>query len=130
MGRGGEFSRAVRSIVEKRSGGFCEARVLGECSGQGVEFHHRRPRGIGGTRRPGTEFPSTALHVCRNCHRWIERNRDKALDLGWLVPQHADPELVPVWRASGLGNGWLVLFDKEGGIERWVDHRNGGGDDA
>lgn len=58
-------------------------------------FHHRRPRGMGGTTRPETNSPANLLLLCgtgtSNCHGWIEANRTWAISLGLLLPQTADP---------------------------------------
>ena len=105
-----EFSDVVRARVMARSGGFCEVRAT-VCWDEGSQLHHRRARGMGGSRNPATGQASNALCVCVPCHSHAESNRAEALDRGWLVRQGADPRRVPVWRYRR----W-VLLDDEGGI--------------
>lgn len=79
------FSPAVKEIVTGRSNGMCEI-----CGDQpGAEFHHRRARGMGGSRRTDTNTPANCLLLCGGdgCHRMIESNRTVARVMGWLVPQ-------------------------------------------
>jgi hypothetical protein len=80
-----------RDAVKERSGGVCEV-----CRGSAEQIHHRQPRAMGGTRRPGVHMPANLLHVCAACHRHIESHRSAALLNGWLVRQGQDPAVVPV----------------------------------
>lgn len=105
-----EFSDVVRARLMARSGGFCEVRVSG-CWDEASQAHHRRPRGLGGSRNPQTGQASNGLMVCLPCHDYLERNRIVARDNGWIVRQSADPALVPVHRYRR----W-VLLDDQGGI--------------
>lgn len=78
-------------------------------------LHHRRPRGMGGSRRPETNLPGNLLVLCGSgttgCHGWTETHRDEALSMGLLVSQFVtDPDQVPVQTYCG----WFV-FDNEGG---------------
>lgn len=99
---------AVLALVRERSGGDCE-----RCGNDwAAEVHHRRPRGMGGTHRGGSNRASALLHLCRRCHEDCESNRNQALIHGWLVNQHGDPRLVPVLTR----HGWIRLTDA-GGIE-------------
>lgn len=69
------------------------------------QHHHRRPRGMGSSKRPDTNTAANALAVCEPDHRRIESNRTEALEMGWLVRQGHDPEHVPVmYRGMGLVN--------------------------
>jgi 5-methylcytosine-specific restriction protein A len=86
MGNTG-FPPAVRRIIHERSGGTCE-----RCGYvQGAEIHHRRPRGMGGTKRPETNTASAGLLLCGDCHRWAESHRTDALLEGVLVLQIENP---------------------------------------
>ena len=104
------FSDVVRARVMARSGGFCEVRVAG-CWDEASQIHHRRPRGMGGSRSPATGGAANACAACTPCHNHIEQNRVQARDKGWIVRQSADPAQVPVYRY-----GRWVLLDDEGGI--------------
>ena len=78
-----EFSPEVKATVDGRAMWTCE--VCGE--GDIAEYHHRRPRGSGGSKRADTGGAANCLGLCRNCHRMIESNRTVARVMGWLVPQ-------------------------------------------
>lgn len=114
MSRGG-FPRDVVELVLGRSGGSCEIMATG-CTLLATEIHHRRPRGMGSTRRPETNHASNALHVCRRCHLRAEAHRTWALNNGFLVRQSDHPDAVPVWwRCSEHGGHKdLVLLDDTG----------------
>lgn len=104
------FSDVVRARVMARSGGFCEIRAVG-CWDEASQIHHRRPRGLGGSKNPATGQASNALAVCVVCHSHAESHRSDALDRGWIVRQGHAPAEVPVFRY-----GRWVLLDDEGGI--------------
>lgn len=61
-----------------------------------LQIHHRRPRGMGGTRRESTNSPAALVLVCSTHHAWLESHRDLARQRGYLVPQHAEPADVPI----------------------------------
>lgn len=103
-----EFTAETSALITARSGGVCE--MCGE--DPAVQKHHRRARGMGGTRRPQSASPANALDLCRDCHHFTEVYRRLARLLGWLVPQHADPAVVPV-----VYRGERVLLTDDGGIE-------------
>lgn len=106
-----EFSDVVRARVMARCGKFCEVRTA-YCWDEGSQYHHRRPRGQGGSKDPATGRASNCLYVCLPCHNYLENEeRAEARDKGWLVRQGADPRVVPVWR-----NLEWVLLDDEGGL--------------
>lgn len=105
------FADAVRGIIAARSGGVCE--VCG--AAPAVEMHHRRARGIGGSKRPDTSLVSNGLHVCGQDHRLIESRRGLALLLGWLVPSGFDPQTSPCLR-----RGEWVFLELDGGL-RYTD---------
>lgn len=96
-----------RAVVYARSGGGCEVRVLGACTGRAAEWQHRKNRSQG-----GTWAPSNGLRVCQQCHRWIHANPRDAAAHGWTVSRDDDPAAVPV-EYPGWG---LVLLDDHGAI--------------
>ena len=110
------FPQTVLDRVQARSEGRCEAQ-LPHCTGQAEQFHHRRPRAMGGSRRASTNTASNCLHLCASCHQWIETNRRQALSFGFLVLQHHQPTERPVWWRSALdpdGDPLWVLLDDFG----------------
>lgn len=81
-------------------------------------LHHRRPRGMGGSKDPATNNAANLLLLSGSgttgAHGWIESNRQAATDMGFLVPQWQDPELVPVthWLlglAFPTADGWAPI---------------------
>lgn len=101
------FSADVRAQLMKRSSGVCE--VCGNARAE--EMHHRRPRGMGGSKRTETNTASAGIHICSACHSMIERHRNIAMLCGWLVSQYEDePASVPV-----MYRGDLVRLDDDGG---------------
>lgn len=85
----------VRSLVQARAGMACErcGRNLSWSPGQ---THHRRPRRMGGDRRPETNQAANLIYLCGTCHEWTESNRTKARGLGLLLSDRAMPAAVPV----------------------------------
>lgn len=76
-------------------------------------IHHRVPRGMGGANRGLAEDMSNLVLLCgtgtTGCHGWVESNRRKAREEGWLVSRHADPSEVPV--SYWDGNQYLLGSD-------------------
>lgn len=109
----------VRDLVRGRGVDCCERCGVHAPRGQG-NLHHRRPRGMGGTRNPELNQPANLLWLCGSgttgCHGDIESNRAAALAAGWLVPRYKRPTEIPVeiWDA-GLGRRVPVLLDNDGG---------------
>lgn len=96
MARNTNPARTVIRQVRDRDGWACVV-----CSGtNGLQTHHRRTRGMGGTRRPDTNEPQNLITVCHVCHHRIEMNRADSYRHGLLVHQSEDPAAVPVhtWR--------------------------------
>lgn len=105
------FPRHVIELVTGRSGGNCECMSSG-CTLIAEHLHHRRPKGIGGTRRPESQWASNALHVCLRCHLKIHAMPTWGRNNGFLVRQSDDPAATPVrWRCSHA-----VLLDDSGDI--------------
>ena len=108
----------TRQIVLDRDEYRCQR--CGEYVGPFGEYsiHHRRPRGMGGTKRPETDLPGNLVVLCGSgttgCHGQVEADRLRATAAGFLVSQHADPELIPVHTFRGkvlLSNdGMLALI--------------------
>ena len=96
------FSKHTRELVFLRSGGRCERCGLIELA---MQYHHRRPRAMGGSRATDTNGASNCLLLCTGCHRYIESARNTAIDAGWLVPQGKKPEKTPLF----LNASWVFL---------------------
>lgn len=101
------FSRRVREQIVNRAVQACERCGL---AAPAYQWHHRRPRGMGGSSAEDTNGPHNGLLLCVPCHAEVEANRTDGLRYGWLVRQGARPETVPVLRRGE----WVVL-DNNGG---------------
>ncbi|TAJ21794.1 MAG: HNH endonuclease [Dehalococcoidia bacterium] len=103
--RGTGPSTRTKQQVADRAGYCCEVCGLALHNGaRWVEphsFHHRRPRGAGGTSDPAANTAANLLLLCGSgvtgCHGRVERERTTAYAYGWLVHQGIDPGGVPVW---------------------------------
>jgi hypothetical protein len=88
----------TRALVIARAGGVCE--VCGEKPTRDGSIHHRRPRGMGGTRNPEINSPTNLMYLCGSgttgCHGWIESNRNDARVLGYLLRSGDDALETPV----------------------------------
>src|SRR6056300_1190773 len=71
------------------------------------QIHHRKPRGMGGTKDPASRSAANGLLVHFRCHERIERNREESYAFGWLVLQTQDSHETPV----RLHHGWFLLND-------------------
>ena len=101
-------SPAVRQLVWERDGGCCVRCGIygGVHTFPPHQIHHRRPRGMGGTRREDTNSPANLVLLCGGyCHRYIESDRLKGLETGYLVQQGHDPATTPI-RYRGR---WVLL---------------------
>lgn len=85
-------------LVRARAGGRCER--CGARDSRFMSLHHRKPRGMGGSRDPRINSPANLLLLCGSgttgCHGWVESNRAEARDLGLLVYRAQDPVQIPV----------------------------------
>lgn len=120
--------RTTRDLVKQRDDWRCA--VCGESVyDRQASVHHRRNRASGGSSDPAVNRPSNLLLVCgtgsTGCHGDLtdNRQRDVALDAGWIVSTNSsdEPIQVPVHHAL-FG---LVVLDDEGGWSP-VPHVNGG----
>lgn len=100
----GEFTEKTRDLIRQRADNRCE--VCGTRMLTYGQIHHRRPRGMGGTRRKDASSPSNGLYVHPDCHARIESNRKRAAYLGWLVGWGRDVESAEV----RLWDGWFLLL--------------------
>lgn len=102
------FPNHVRQLIRQRSNDMCE-----RCGQKyGTEVHHRRPRGMGGTKQADTNVASNALHLCGLCHKIVEQSRDQAINNGWLVKQNHNPIDIPV-----LYRGAWMYLDDDGNMQ-------------
>ncbi|MFC8531885.1 hypothetical protein [Nocardia sp. NPDC057227] len=101
------FSPEVKAIVAARSKGRCE--LAADCPHPPSEYHHRAPRGLGGTSLAWVNSASNSLHICQAHHSHLESHRAEAYANGWLVRRNGNRTAadVPVL----LSEGWRLLTD-------------------
>lgn len=97
-----KFTDEVRDLIRKRSKDRCEM-----CGAIALyhQVHHRRPRGMGGSKDPASGTAANGLWVHPSCHTKIESDREQAYAKGYLVHQGKDPAKVPV----KIGRFWYLL---------------------
>lgn len=109
----GPSKLTVDMVIHRDRGqcAWCGDRPEGE-RGTGWSVHHRRPRGMGGTRRDDTNSPANLVILCGSgvdqCHGTVESRRGDAYDRGVLVRQNFDPSQVAIEHAV---HGWVYLTD-------------------
>jgi hypothetical protein len=83
----------VRDAVLTRDAGRC-ARCAVPVGNVPSSVHHRKPRGMGGTRDVRSFDPRNLVLVCgtgtTGCHEEIESQRALAYDTGWLLRSYDD----------------------------------------
>ena len=99
MGKQTGANNAVRLRIIERA--FFECENCGTNNFDfGISIHHRKPRGMGGTKKTEINDPSNLLLLCGSgttgCHGWIESHRTESYEKGLLVKQNDNPEDVPV----------------------------------
>ena len=81
----------MRELVAIRDGHRC-ARCNVSILNQPSSVHHRKPRGMGGTKDPRANDPRNLIRLCgtgtTGCHGWVESNRHEARSTGWLIQSY------------------------------------------
>lgn len=105
---------ATVKLVRKRDEDRC-AKCGFEISGvRGFDWSvsHRRPRGMGGDRRPEANLPGNLVllhgHGTSGCHGEVESRRADAIMSGQTVHKSAIPSQVAIEHAV---HGWCYLDD-------------------
>lgn len=83
------------------------------CEAPWDDIHHRRGRGMGGTKIDTHGYARLVL-LCGDCHRWAERNRAEAYATGWAVR-----------RSDIRPDAEIPLVLPHGGAELWLDDEGG-----
>lgn len=121
----GAITEHSRALVRARSGGMCEVCGLTPAT----NIHHRRARGMGGTRR-AIHTPDWLLHLCgsgtQGCHGYVEAHPELSYAKGWKLryyqhPSTAPVELTPRWYISDSPPVQLrwVLLQPDGTVKPW-----------
>lgn len=101
------FTPATRALILERDQGCV---VCGR--EDGLNIHHRAPRGMGGSKAPWVNRASNGITVCGSgvtgCHGEIEANRSWAEVKGYIVRRGLNlPVNVPV-EHTRYGDVWLT----------------------
>ncbi|MGB3414061.1 MAG: HNH endonuclease [Microbacteriaceae bacterium] len=107
----GSFGKAVKDLIYSRDQGKCS-----RCGAVAeFEYHHRKPRQMGGTSNPEIGQASNGVLLCQECHRAVEARPFLGKLTGFLISGNgiAKPTEVPIFHALF---GW-VLLDDSGGFE-------------
>lgn len=78
--------REAMAVVKERSGGWCELRIEGVCTGYAAKGGHEpllRSRGGDAT------DPEEIKDACPACHRWVHRNVTKATAMGFMISRYS-----------------------------------------
>ncbi|MET8648522.1 hypothetical protein [Nocardia aurea] len=117
----GDFSQAVKHLVDTRAKDMCE---LDGCGPIEV-YHHRRPRGSGGSGLPWVGQAANCLGLTNRCHDWVEgkitgSSRTVSTENGWLVSMNGSVRADAVkvlYRGKDVyltDDGRVVPASKEG----------------
>ena len=105
-------TRAMREAVKVRDGGRCV-----RCGDPAGSIHHRKPRGMGGTHGAESDRingPAWLLSLCGSgvtgCHGWVEGNRTRAEELGYLILRNG-PEVDAATVPVRVRAGWRLFGD-------------------
>lgn len=104
------ISRKTRAVVLQRAEGRCERCGI-PLDGFFYSIQHRRARGMGGSKLPGTNLPGNLVALCGSattgCHGWTESHPTEAWVVGLRVGQSEDPTK----RALKRLDEWVLLAD-------------------
>lgn len=119
----------IEQMLMLRSGNRCEIRSPACLGGEWGDLtrlprhrrsiHHRRPRGMGGTRRADVHSLAMLVNACGDgvigCHGYVERHREWATNRGLLLPKDGiDAVSDPTQVVLVLPSGRRVLLAAEG----------------
>jgi 5-methylcytosine-specific restriction protein A len=104
------FPPEVKATIRSRAQNLCE--ICGQHTSD-LTAHHRRLKGMGGTRRPESQAVSAGIWVFALDHHRIHAHPQHSYEMGWLVKQSADPALIAVLRRER----WVLLQDDGSFIE-------------
>lgn len=105
-------SDETRFAVLARAFYKCE-RCNRDFLGYPVSVHHRRPRMMGGSKNEMLHEMANLIVLCgtgtSGCHGWVESNRAKARELGYLIQKIESAEDIPFQDKTGLW--WKIHND-------------------
>lgn len=100
-----KVSENTRFTVLARAFYKCE-RCDRDFTGYPVSVHHRRPRMMGGSKNKMLHETANLIVLCgtgtSGCHGWVESNRAKARELGYLIQNIDFAEQIPFQDSKGV----------------------------
>jgi len=106
---------ATVEAVRRRSQNRCER--CGTDDALRWSLHHRKPRGMGGSKDPAINSPANIVLLCGSgttgCHGWVESHRAEAYIDGLLLYRKDDASEMPVTLRYGT-----VFLDDVGGVQQ------------
>jgi 5-methylcytosine-specific restriction protein A len=104
-----QIPTANRQLVMGRAFGCCERCLKATLCGH---LHHRRPKGLGGSKAPDRHDVSNLVYLCPQDHSWAHGNPTAAAAEGFIVPRSSGnhPLEVPITDLSGQ----TQFLDNEG----------------
>lgn len=80
-----------------------------------VSVHHRRPRMMGGSKDQELHKSANLIVLCgtgtSGCHGWVESNRDKARESGYLITKIESAGEIPFQDING--KWWVIDNDAQ-----------------
>lgn len=122
----GAFTPGVVELIVTRDRGMCAwcGGVVTGARGSGWSIHHRRPRGMGGSRKLWIGQAANGVvvhgHGTVGCHHRIEANRERATAAGFLIPMGVATAENTVINHAVLGR---VLLQNDGSYVRAREQR-------
>ncbi len=117
-----KFSDTIAALIVTRDEGrcwWCRRYVVHGVRGFDWSIHHRCPRGMGGSTEPFIGAASNGIILCGNgtqgCHGEFESDRDRAIDLGVLVPR------IAALRVETNRPPHIPIHDRDGRVWRLTD---------
>jgi 5-methylcytosine-specific restriction endonuclease McrA len=94
----------ARKNALERDNGFCR-----RCPARATDVHHRKAKGMGGTRNEETGFGlANLVSLCRKCHHHVHTHPRESYEFGWMVHSWSDPADIPAGEQGNLSIGGLT----------------------
>jgi 5-methylcytosine-specific restriction protein A len=103
--------------VQGRAFGRCERCLQATLCGH---LHHRRPKGLGGSKALDRHDVSNLVYLCPDCHSWAHGHPNEARWTGWLVPRSLG--VAPIDEPITDLTGQTRYLDNEGQYLTAVAH--------
>lgn len=99
-------SNRIKGLIRRRDDGICW-----HCGCEETTIHHRKNRGMGGSKPEISDRPSNLLTICPEYNGLMESDVNayrEATENGWKLRNGMHSLEVPVWRYD---HTWWILND-------------------